>query len=66
MARIIFIVMLFILACNEQKDQAPEDDAGFGFESFEKKFKSVSPPYQLTDTGFLKNTDTASLASSFL
>ncbi len=63
MARISFIVMLFILACNNQKNPEQEDDTTFGFENFEKKFKTVSAPYHLSDTGFLKNTDTASLAN---
>lgn len=52
--------MLFILACNEQKAPPAEEDTGF--ENFENKFKTVAAPYQLTDSGLLKNTDTATLS----
>ena len=64
MERISFIIMVFILACNNKTPEQVEETT-FGFENFEKEFKTVSAPYQLTDTGFLKNTDTATLATAF-
>ncbi|MFN2438141.1 MAG: hypothetical protein ABR503_03005 [Chitinophagaceae bacterium] len=41
-----------------------EEDTTFGFENFEKRFKTASVPYQLTDTGFLRNTDTTRLTDA--
>jgi len=63
MARLSFIVMLFVLGCNTQQTPEQEDDMTFEFVNFEKKFKTVSAPYHLTDTGLLKNSDTASLTN---
>src|SRR5690606_16545744 len=40
-----------------------EDESGFSFQSFSKKFREITPPYQLSDTGFLKNADTATIRS---
>jgi len=64
MARISFIIIVFILACNDQKTPAQEGDTGLGFENFEKQFKTVSSPYQLTDSGFLNNSDTATITDA--
>jgi hypothetical protein len=38
-----------------------EGEGKYSFEGLEKGFKEVSLPYQLTDTGLLKNKDTLSL-----
>ncbi len=56
--------MLFILSCNNKKATDQEDVSGF--ENFGEKFKTVTTPYQLTDTGLLKNTDTATISNAYI
>jgi hypothetical protein len=54
--------VLALMACNSKVKNAPpeeEDTNVFNFEAFSTRFKEVSLPYQLTDTGFLDNEDTA-------
>lgn len=65
MIRFGFVLLCgFLLACGNNKEVETEDENGFSFSGFSKRFKAIAPPYQLTDTGFLKNKDTAALRSA--
>ena len=65
MVRIGFYLMLLaIIACNSEKKKVQEEDETvFNYSSFSDRFKTVELPYQLTDTGLLKNTDTGAIRS---
>ncbi len=52
---------LAILSCNNKKKQADDDEKGFSYEKFSERFRTLSPPYQLSDTGLLNNRDTTGL-----
>lgn len=63
MFRIGFVFFcLVMLSCNNKKKKSTED-AGFSYELFSEGFKVVTPSYQLTDTGLLRNRDTNSVQS---
>src|SRR6476620_5700757 len=55
---ICFLLCLLIFACNNNKPKETVDN-GFSFTTFSGTFKKLSLPYQLSDTGLLKNRDTA-------
>jgi hypothetical protein len=62
----IFLLLLAITACNNSKKttaQEEENDTAFNYETFTNRFKEVSLPYQLTDSGLLNNEDTATIRS---
>jgi hypothetical protein len=61
MYRIALAAVLFFLACNN--DKPVEDENSFNYESFSGRFKVVTVPYTLSDTGFLRNRDTATIRS---
>jgi hypothetical protein len=64
MFRIGFVgICLVMIACNHKKTAAREE-GDFSFENFSGQFKAVSLPYQLSDTGFLRNRDTATIRSA--
>jgi len=60
------LMMMVLLACNNNKQQAPEEEENseFNYENFSTRFAEVSLPYQLTDTGLLKNTDTTGIRNA--
>ena len=62
----IFILMITAVACgNSSNGDTEEEESGtFNYESFSKRFTAASLPYQLSDTGFLKNEDTAALRNA--
>lgn len=59
----LFFLMIAAVACgNSNNGDAEEEENGdFNYENFSKKFQAASLPYQLSDTGFLKNEDTSAL-----
>lgn len=60
--RILQLVLIVtVLACNNEKKEEPEDETVFRYTSFSEKFKEATLPYSLTDTGLLKNEDTAAI-----
>jgi hypothetical protein len=62
----IFLLLLAIAACNSNKKTTTaeeENDTAFSYETFADRFQESSLPYQLTDSGFLNNKDTASIQS---
>lgn len=59
---ILYLVLLVtVIACNNEKKEEPEDETVFRFESFSGRFKDAKLPFSLTDTGLLKNEDTATI-----
>ena len=63
MFRIAFIFFCGILAACGGKKKNSAEASGFSYELFSEGFKTVTLPYQLTDTGLLRNTDTISVKS---
>lgn len=59
---LLFILMSLFLACNSGETEE-DDDSGFSYEKFSETFKTASLPFQLSDTLFLKNKDTATIRS---
>ncbi len=55
-------LVLLLLACNGD-DKPVEDENSFNYETFGGRFTTASVPYQLSDTAFLNNKDTASIRS---
>ena len=62
----LFFLMIAAVACgnNNKSDSEEEESGAFNYENFSKRFTSASLPYQLSDTGFLKNEDTAALRNA--
>ena len=58
------LCFLFLFSCKSKKTSNEEN--GFSYEKFTAKFRSVSLPYQLSDTGLLRNKDTTTLKSTEL
>jgi len=56
-------VLLFILllACNNNEEQKEHNNQSQGMD---KLFKEITPPYQLSDTGFAKNKDTTTIPAA--
>jgi hypothetical protein len=64
MLRIGFVfICLALFACHDKKKGAKEED-GFSYGEFSKLFHEGTFPYQLTDTGFLRNRDTTAIRSA--
>lgn len=62
-----FIAMMMLMfACNNQKEQTPEEEESgeFNYENFSARFKEVTLPYQISDTGLLDNNDTAGIRNA--
>ena len=59
----VLICMLW-MACGDDKKKQGDDETGFSYETFSGRFKTISPPYQLSDTGLLNNRDTASIRNA--
>lgn len=53
------VLLVAVMACNNEKKEEPEDETVFRYESFSGRFKDAKPPYSLSDTGLLNNEDTA-------
>ena len=66
---LVVVVLLLCVACNGNKSEkgeakpADEENTAMAFGS---RFTATSLPYQLTDTGLLKNDDTTTLPASYL
>jgi hypothetical protein len=62
MVRTSFILVLFIaLSCTNKKKDTTVVASQFSFQAFSDSFKTVQPPYGLSDTTLLKNTDTTTI-----
>jgi hypothetical protein len=57
----IVLVLAMISGCGNKGSKQESGDNGYSFEKLSARFKSITPPYQLSDTGFLKNKDTGTL-----
>jgi hypothetical protein len=69
MYRIGLAVLGFLLLACGGNDEKKEENTNGGDTNritFDDRFQSTSPPYQLTDTSLLSNTDTASLPAQQL
>lgn len=53
------LLILVFIGCGNKKTNDKKD--GFSFAQFANQFKTVSTPYQLSDTALFKNRDTASI-----
>lgn len=60
MQRIFLCVLIVLAACKGDK-KAEENEEGFTYNKFSEAFKTASVPFQLSDTFFLKNKDTATI-----
>lgn len=62
----IIFLMITAVACGNggNGDAEEEDNGSFNYETFSKRFTAASLPYQLSDTGLLKNEDTAGLRNA--
>ena len=60
----ILFSFLFLFSCKNKKTSNEEN--GFSYEKYAEKFRSVSLPYQLSDTGLIRNRDTTTLRSTEL
>lgn len=56
-----WVLIVTVLACNNEKKVEPEDETVFRYTSFSERFKEAKLPYTLSDTGLLKNEDTAAI-----
>jgi len=60
MTRILFSLGLFCLvACNSKKTSG--EGKTYTYNEFTESFRKATLPFTLTDTGFIKNTDTATI-----
>lgn len=60
MNRLLFSLALFVIAaCNNEKTSTEEK--AYTYDEFAESFKKATLPFTLSDTGFLKNTDTAAI-----
>ena len=62
MYRIGFVLCLVVFGCKSKKS-AGEEVKGFSYQSFSELFKPLSLPYQLADTGLIRNKDTTAIHS---
>ena len=60
---VLLFSLVWLIACNNDKTEEEETE-GFSYEQFSKKIANAPLPYQVTDTGLLKNKDTASIRSA--
>jgi hypothetical protein len=56
---VISLALLLLVACKGKKTTAKEKK--FTYDEFAQSFKKATLPFVLTDTGFLKNADTAAI-----
>lgn len=57
---ICFLLCLAIFSCNNSKPKETTEK-GFSYSTFSGTFKKLNLPYQISDTGLLKNRDTATI-----
>lgn len=57
----IVLLVLCFWGCGNDKRDAKDDDNDYSYTSLTKRFKSITPPYQLSDTGLSNNKDTATI-----
>lgn len=63
MIRMAFVLCVVLFACNDDKTNTEEPD-GFSYGRFSELFRPLNLPYQLSDTGLMKNKDTTAIRSS--
>src|SRR5687767_5991989 len=57
----LLLLLMVASGCANNGDGADEASEGFNYAGFVKQFRPVSLPYSLSDTGLLKNRDTAAI-----
>ena len=57
----LVIMFLCLLGCSNKKKQGTEDETGFSYEKFSGRFKTLNPPFQITDSELIGNKDTTTL-----
>lgn len=60
---VLLMALLAIIGCKDKKQTSETDEAAgaFNYETFANRFTASKLPYALTDTGLLRNKDTAAL-----
>ena len=56
-------LLAVIWSCGNDNTVQPEEESTFDYESFSKRYAAAPLPYQLSDTGLLKNKDTVRIAA---
>lgn len=62
---LVFVLLSGFIACKDADDKKGQNEEENSSKAMTGLFKEVTPPYQLSDTGLLKNTDTTSLSQQF-
>src|SRR5688572_14876422 len=57
----LLLLVLMISGCGTASDDAGEPTNGFDYAKFEERFRETKLPYTLTDTGLIRNKDTAAI-----
>ena len=53
--------LVLLLSCGNDSDTENDDGQTFQYASFARRFKTATLPFHITDTGLLRNRDTATL-----
>lgn len=61
---LLLAVTLFACGSNDQAAVEDEENGAFNYENFSDRFTAATLPYQLSDTGLLKNKDTAGIRNA--
>lgn len=57
----LMICCLVMVGCGNKEKEEESEEGGYSFEKFSERFKTITPPYQLSDSGLMNNKDTATL-----
>ena len=58
---LVVLLLAMSAGCGNKEEKEQPEESGYSFEKLSALFKTITPPYQLSDTGFLKNKDTTTL-----
>ncbi|HEX8313350.1 MAG TPA: hypothetical protein VF609_00075 [Flavisolibacter sp.] len=64
-AALVFVLLSGLIACKDDDKKTGQQEEGNSAKSMTGLFKEVKPPYQLSDTELLKNSDTTTLSAAF-
>ena len=60
----LFLMMSLLWACSNGVPEEDEESSGFKYQAFAESFREATLPFQLSDTLFLKNKDTAAIRNT--
>jgi len=55
------LLLLFAVACTNKKKESTVEASKFSYQALSDSFKTITPPYGLSDTGLLNNVDTGTI-----